>query len=59
MALSASADRCAEDIRISPIVVTELKFRDVERHVLRTLRVQCAHHATLEDRPEAFDCLSV
>jgi hypothetical protein len=49
----------SENVRIFPIVVAELKLRNVQRHVFGAHFVERAHHAALEDRPEAFDCLSV
>src|ERR1700730_13957835 len=55
----ASADCRSEDVRILTIVVAELKLRNVQRHVFGAHFVERAHHAALEDRPEAFDCLSV
>jgi hypothetical protein len=56
---STSADRRSENVRILPIVVAELEFRNVQRHVLGAHLVERAHYSALEDRPEAFDCLSV
>ncbi len=55
----APTDRRSEDVRVLPVVVTELEFRDIQRHVFGAHLVERAHHAALEDRPEAFDCLSV
>src|SRR5208282_632074 len=58
-AASASAYRRAEDVGIEAIVVAELKFRNVERHIFGAHFVESADHAAFEDRPEALDCLSV
>jgi hypothetical protein len=55
----ASRNRRSGDVRILPVVIAELKFCDIERHIFGTHFVERAHHAALEDRPEAFDCLSV
>jgi hypothetical protein len=54
-----SVDRNSEDIRVSAIVVAELKFSDIQRHVFGAHFMERAHDAALEDRPEAFDCLSM
>src|SRR6266446_2786732 len=55
----ASFNRRSEDVRILSVIVAELKFCDVERHIFGTHLVERAHHAALEDRPEALDCLCV
>src|SRR5580704_3243398 len=55
--VSASLDRRSEDVHVLPIVVTELEFGDIERHIFAAHFVECADHAALEDRPEAFDGL--
>jgi hypothetical protein len=54
---SASSNCRSEDIRILPVVVAELEFRDVERHVFGTHLGESVHDATLEDRPETFNRL--
>ena len=59
MAISASIDCRSEDVRIIPIVITELKFGNIERHIFPAHFVERADHATLENRPEAFDGLSM
>jgi hypothetical protein len=56
---SAPLDRRSEDICVLPVVVTELEFCNIERHIFPAHFVECADHATLEDRPKAFDGLSV
>jgi hypothetical protein len=55
----ASFDRRPKDVAVLSIVVAELKLGNIERHVFGAHLVERAHHAALEDRPEAFDCLSV
>jgi hypothetical protein len=52
-------NRLAEDVRIIPVVVAELKLRDVERQVLGADLVKRADHVALEDRPEALDRVRV
>ncbi|MFZ0695048.1 MAG: hypothetical protein WAN51_13055, partial [Alphaproteobacteria bacterium] len=55
----ASPDRLSENVRVQPIVVPELKFRDVERQVFAAHFVEGADHAAFNEGPEAFDCLSM
>jgi hypothetical protein len=57
--ISARADRRAEDVRVVPVVITELELRDVEREVLGADLVESTDHAALQDRPKAFDGLGV
>jgi hypothetical protein len=49
----------AEDVRIVPIVVSELKFRDVQRQILAADLVEAAHDAAFQQRPEAINRLRV
>jgi hypothetical protein len=44
---------------LSPIVVAELKFGDVQRKIFGADFVKCADNAALEDRPEAFNRVRV
>src|SRR5262245_6189210 len=55
---SAPCYGISEDVRVVPIVVTELKFRDVQRHVFCTHLVERTDHAALEDTPETFNRVS-
>src|SRR5947209_836197 len=55
----ASRNCRSEDVRVSAIVVAELKFRNVERHVFAADLVERADNAALEDRPKAFDAIRV
>jgi hypothetical protein len=57
--ISASIDRRSEDVCIFPIIITELEFGNIERHIFTAHFVECANHAALENRPETFDGLSV
>jgi hypothetical protein len=50
---------CSENIIVEPIVVSELKLSDVQRQIFRGDFVERANYATLEDRPEALDCVGV
>jgi hypothetical protein len=50
----ASADRRSEDVRVLPIVVSELKFRNVERHVFGADLTEASDDPALEDAPETF-----
>jgi hypothetical protein len=56
---SAACYRSIKHIRISAVVVAELKFRDVQRHIFVAHFVECADNAALEDRPEAFNRVRV
>jgi hypothetical protein len=55
----ASVDRRSENISVLAIVVAELKFRDVQRHIFGAHLVKCADDAALEDGPEVFDRVGV
>jgi hypothetical protein len=55
----ASPNCCPEDVRILTVVIAELELGDIQRHILPAHFVECSGDATLEDRPEAFDGLSV
>ena len=55
----ASLNRRAENIRIEAIVVAELEFRNVQRHIFGADLVERADDAALEDRPEAFNRIRV
>src|SRR5437016_1487975 len=50
-----SPDCFAKDVFIASVVVSELKFRDVERHVFGADFVEGADNAALKDAPEALD----
>ena len=54
-----SADHQAEDVMIAKVVVPELKFRDVERHIFGTEAVEGTKDATLEYRPGTFNRVGV
>src|SRR5258708_4271451 len=55
----ATSDPFADDVLILPVVVAELELSDVERQVLGADFVERADHASLEDRPEAFNRVGV
>jgi hypothetical protein len=57
--VSAPCYRGLEDIGVISIVVPELKFRDVQRHVLGTDLMERADDAPLENAPEALNRLSM
>src|SRR5262249_46810025 len=71
MAESASAYSCgvwcasapsyglSENIGVMPMVVAELKFRNVQRHVFGAHLVECADDAALEQRPETLNRVGV
>src|SRR5260370_13095162 len=58
-ALSASFNCRPEDVRVLTIIVAELEFSDIQRHVFGAHLVKRAHHAALEDRPEALNRLGM
>src|SRR5208282_570857 len=58
-AASASCYHFSEHIGVLPIVEAELELREVERQILRAHMMKVAHNATLQKRPERFDCVRV
>ena len=56
---SASLDRRPEDICVLPVIVAELELGNIQRHIFPAHFVERADHAAFEDRPEAFDGLSM
>ena len=54
-----SPDCRSKNVRILAVVIAEVELGDIERHIFAAHFVECADHAALEDRPEAFDGLSV
>jgi hypothetical protein len=54
-----SLNRRAENVRIAPMIVAELKFRNVQRHIFGTDFVERADDTALEDRPEALNRVGV
>jgi len=56
---SAPINRGPEDIRVFPIIIAELELGNIEQHIFAAHFVKCADDAALEDRPKAFDGLSM
>jgi hypothetical protein len=54
-ASSASCDYFLEDIGIVSVVVTERKFREIEREIFFAHMVEAPHDATLEQAPETIN----
>ena len=54
-----SANHRTKDIRIGAVVISELKFRDVQRHIFGRNFVEAANDAALEDRPETLNRVGV
>ena len=50
----ASADRHSENVSVKSVVVSELKLRDVQRHIFGADFVEAADNPALEDRPKTF-----
>jgi hypothetical protein len=48
-------DRRAENVRVLPVVISELKLRNVQRHIFGANFVEAADNPALEDRPKAFN----
>jgi len=59
MVILAPLNRCSKNIRVVPVVVPELKLRNVQRHIFGANFVERADHAALKDRPEAFNRVGV
>jgi len=56
---SASLDRRSKDIRVLPIVISELELSNILRHVLPANLVKRTDDTALDDRPKAFNGLSM
>jgi hypothetical protein len=52
---SASSYRFAENVRVLPVIVTELELIQVKRKIFLADVVVRPDYSTLEQRPEAFD----
>lgn len=50
-----SLNRRSENILVEPIVISELKLRDVQRHIFGTDLMITADNSAFEDRPETFN----
>jgi hypothetical protein len=57
--VSAACYRCSEYVGVQAVIVSELKFRDVERHIFLAHLVERADHATLEDAPKTLNRIRV
>src|SRR5258708_39199022 len=57
--VSTSGNRRSENIGVLTVVVAELELGNIERKVLFADLVEATHDTTLDQRPEAFDCLGV
>ena len=55
----ASLNRRSENIFVHPVVVPELKFRDVQRHIFGADFVKAANNTALEDAPKALNRIGV
>ncbi len=56
---AAAANGCAEDVGVAAVVISELKLRDVQRHIFGADLVERADNAALEDRPETLNRVGV
>jgi hypothetical protein len=59
MKFSTPLDRRSEIVHVLTIVISELEFGDIERHIFAAHFVERADHAALEYRPKALNGLSV
>jgi hypothetical protein len=57
--ISAPTDCRSEDVRVVPIVISELKLRDVQRHIFGANFVKAADDTALEDGPKTFNRVRV
>jgi hypothetical protein len=55
----ASLNGRSENVRVLQVVIAELELGNIERHIFAAHFVERADHAALENRPEAFDGLSM
>lgn len=56
---SGRSDSGSEDVGVCPVVVAELKLRDVQRQILLGHFVEGAHHPAFELAPKALDGVGV
>jgi hypothetical protein len=54
-----SINRRSEDVRILPVIISELELGNIERHIFPAHFMERADNTAFEDRPEAFDGLSM
>jgi len=53
--MNLAANNCrAEYVGVLPIIVTELKLRNIQRHIFGANFVETADDAALEDAPKPF-----
>lgn len=57
--VSATRYRRAENVHVIAVVITKLKFRDVQRQIFTADFVEAAHDAAFQERPETVDGLSM
>jgi hypothetical protein len=57
--ISNSLNSRSENVVIETVIISELKFCDVERHIFGADLMERADDAALEDAPEAFDGLGM
>lgn len=56
---SAPLNRRSEDIGVFAVVIPELKFCNVQVKILFTDLIERPDYATLQNLPEALDCISM
>jgi hypothetical protein len=55
----AASNRLPENVRVLAIVVAELEFRDIQRHIFFADFVERADYAAFENRPKTLDRISM
>src|SRR5689334_17999845 len=53
----ASPYRVVEDVRVLAVVISELKFGNIQREIFAADFVKCSDNAALHQRPKTFDGL--
>ncbi len=59
VAVLASADHRAKDIRIGAVITAELKLGGIQRQIFGAHFVECADNTAFEDRPETFNHVGI
>lgn len=49
----------SENVRVEAVIIAELKFSDIERHIFGADLVERADDPALEDAPKAFNRIRV
>jgi hypothetical protein len=55
----ASLNRFSKNVRVHAVIISELKFRDVQRHIFGADLVKAANNTAFEDAPKALNRVGV